>query len=384
MALTYQWGAVRSLPMPPPGLAPNPRWTVSPNQDGHLEVFALGADGAVWHIWETAPNSDVWSAWASLGAPPQGDLLGSPYSIAALQNQDGRVEIFLTDPQWNVWHIWQAAKNANWVTEWSSLGHPMNPQSSNDDFVMNVGIDNGGCIHVLMQDLGDGAGPVYARSQTVANGGWTNGWNSLGAPPAVLASVVFSSQDPSLFTRVYAQGENPGNSSAAVFRTQKSNFVVGSENWSGWEDVFNTPAGVPALSIEKCVCNQDKRVELFAFDSANGNLWHTWESNGNQWSGEWDSLGHAPNTSTSAFDVCIDQQGRITVASWQNDGFLYTIAQTAANNGWGGWYRIQSYNLSGFFAAEIRLVPEQNGLLSLFTRLAGNELVFLRQTVVNG
>ena len=65
----------------------------------------MGADGAVWHIWETAPNSEAWSAWASLGAPPQANLLEAAYSIVAMQNQDGRVEIFLTDLEWNVWHI---------------------------------------------------------------------------------------------------------------------------------------------------------------------------------------------------------------------------------------------------------------------------------------
>ena len=262
----------------------------------------------------------------------------------------------------------------------------MNAQSNNDDFVMTAGIDNAGCLHVVMQDLGDGAGTIYARSQTVANGGWTNGWETLGAPPAVLSSFLFSPQDPSLFTRAYAQAQSEGfgDAGVTVFRTQKSNFVLGSENWSGWGRVFETPNGTPALTIRKAVCNQDKRIELFAFDTAGGNVWHTGKSNGNEWSGEWDNLGHAPDTATNSFDVGIDQQGRITVASWQNDGFLWTIAQTAANNGWGGWYRIQSYNLGGFFASEIQLVSEQNGLLSLFTRLAGNELVFLRQTVIGG
>ena len=33
---------------------------------GRLEVFARGADRALWHMWQTAPNNG-WSSWASLG-----------------------------------------------------------------------------------------------------------------------------------------------------------------------------------------------------------------------------------------------------------------------------------------------------------------------------
>jgi hypothetical protein len=39
---------------------------VSRNQDGRLEVFARGTDGALWHKWQLAPNSG-WSGWASEG-----------------------------------------------------------------------------------------------------------------------------------------------------------------------------------------------------------------------------------------------------------------------------------------------------------------------------
>jgi hypothetical protein len=37
------------------------------NSDGRLEVFALGLDGALWHIWQDAAHAGPWSGWASLG-----------------------------------------------------------------------------------------------------------------------------------------------------------------------------------------------------------------------------------------------------------------------------------------------------------------------------
>jgi hypothetical protein len=30
------------------------------NQDGRLEVFVKGTDGALWHTWQSAPN-DGWT-----------------------------------------------------------------------------------------------------------------------------------------------------------------------------------------------------------------------------------------------------------------------------------------------------------------------------------
>ena len=34
--------------------------------DGRIEVFAIGAEGAVWHRWQTAPNGPF-ADWDSLG-----------------------------------------------------------------------------------------------------------------------------------------------------------------------------------------------------------------------------------------------------------------------------------------------------------------------------
>jgi len=36
------------------------------NADGRLEIFGVGTDNALWHIWQTAPNNG-WSGWESRG-----------------------------------------------------------------------------------------------------------------------------------------------------------------------------------------------------------------------------------------------------------------------------------------------------------------------------
>lgn len=119
---TYFWDVLRYLPVPSTALAAEARWTAVENQDGHLEVFALAQDGAVWHTWQSRTNVLNWSDWATLGTP--GAITQLSYSIQGLQNQDGRVEIFILDDNYKVWHIWQAAPNVNWVAQWASLGTP--------------------------------------------------------------------------------------------------------------------------------------------------------------------------------------------------------------------------------------------------------------------
>jgi hypothetical protein len=37
------------------------------NVDCHLEVFGVGGNYAMWHIWQTNAGNGPWSAWASLG-----------------------------------------------------------------------------------------------------------------------------------------------------------------------------------------------------------------------------------------------------------------------------------------------------------------------------
>nr|MCC8460292.1 hypothetical protein [Photorhabdus aegyptia] len=87
---------------------------VSRNLDGRLEVFVRGADKALWHIWQTAPNSG-WSDWHSLGLT----ITSNP---AVYANADGRLEVFARSTDNALWHIWQTAPNSGW-SDWHSLGH---------------------------------------------------------------------------------------------------------------------------------------------------------------------------------------------------------------------------------------------------------------------
>lgn len=381
MMPSYSWDAPKFLPALPPGLATNPAWTVAANEDGHFEVFAIGSDNSIWHIWQLAPNSPSWSMWNTFGAPPKVAL--SATSMMALKNADGRIELFARDSENNVWHIWQLAPNANWDTSWSSLGRPIDPNGTNDEYVTTGFLDDAGCLQVVSQNLGSGDGNISSIGQLRRNSNWQNGWTSLGVPPTAFSWFVVSPLDRTLSNSVYVAAETLASGAAApVYVSQKSGFVEGAGNWSGWRATgWTTPQGPDALMSFIGVNNQDKHVELIGVDNPTGNLWHTWQlPDGATWSGEWHNLGHPPNGGVNGFDVALDARGCLMIASWQEDGFLWTIGQTAQNNGWGNWYRIQTYDLSGYFVPEIRLLPQQDGLLTIFARISGNQLMYINQT----
>jgi hypothetical protein len=69
-----------------------------------VEVLAFGDDGALWHAWQVdqAPN---WSRWHSLGSPPASIRAADRLTIGT--NEDGRLEVFVVGNDGAVWHIWQ-------------------------------------------------------------------------------------------------------------------------------------------------------------------------------------------------------------------------------------------------------------------------------------
>jgi hypothetical protein len=104
--------------------------TVATASDGRLEVFALGQDGHVYHIWQTSlphPWKDIgwiftdnyvvdgsWNSWWY-------DRGGNMQSIAVGSN-GGRLEIFAVGIDNQVYHLWQTAPSGSWSTSWASCG----------------------------------------------------------------------------------------------------------------------------------------------------------------------------------------------------------------------------------------------------------------------
>ena len=85
-------------------------WLANPavgrNKDGRLEVFGVGSDSAVYHIWQNAPSGG-WSGWSGLGGAVKGP-------IAVGSNSDGRLEVFVRGSDNALHHDWQVAPGGAW------------------------------------------------------------------------------------------------------------------------------------------------------------------------------------------------------------------------------------------------------------------------------
>jgi hypothetical protein len=111
----------------PPGRRLDGSSLVVASRQGRLELFATADDGVdtehaeVWGVRQTAPNNG-WSAWGSLGSPGGG--IGSAGGDLAVGNSDdGRLELFATASDGNLWHRWQTGTAGAW-SAWTNRGRP--------------------------------------------------------------------------------------------------------------------------------------------------------------------------------------------------------------------------------------------------------------------
>jgi hypothetical protein len=275
---------------------------VARNADGRLEVFVQGNDGALWHIWQTAPNNG-WSGWQSLGGWITTPVVG--------QNADGRLEVFARGSDGALWHIWQTAPSNGW-SGWQSLGGRIS--------MPTVARNADGRLELFAQGT-DGA--LWHIWQTAPNSGWS-GWASLGG--WITTPVVGRNADGRL--EVFVQGSD--NALWHIWQTAPSN------GWSGWASLGGWIRD-PAVAN-----NADGRMEVFVQGSDNA-LWHIWQTApSNGWSG-WAGLGGWIRNPV----IGRNADGRLEVFVKGSDTALWHIWQTAPSSGWSGWAGLSGAMIGG-------------------------------------
>ena len=114
-AVNGPWSGWNSFGSAGGGLDDRP--ALARSADGRLELFCRGKDGALWHQWQTQVSTvDAWSGWVSE------DKDGGGFSDhpAVASSADGRLEIFLTGHDGNIWHKWQTVASNGWSSPWES------------------------------------------------------------------------------------------------------------------------------------------------------------------------------------------------------------------------------------------------------------------------
>src|SRR5581483_906058 len=87
--------------------------------DGRLTVFAIGigSAGTLYQNYQTSPGGS-WSGWVAMGSGNTWD----PYGIPTVGvNQDGRLEVFVIGGNGQINHIWQKTPGSSATTNWSSF-----------------------------------------------------------------------------------------------------------------------------------------------------------------------------------------------------------------------------------------------------------------------
>ncbi|MEA2993062.1 MAG: hypothetical protein QOD40_1982 [Alphaproteobacteria bacterium] len=276
---------------------------VTVNSDGRLEVFGLGTNQALWHIWQQVPHAGPWSSWASLG----GVLTGEP---AAIDNSDGRLEVFARGTDDALWHMWQQAPHAGPWSGWASLGGLITSDPA-------VACNTDGRLEVFARGTDNALWHIW---QQAPHAGPWSGWASLGggitSDPAVAVNSdgrleVFVRGTDNALWHIWQQAPHAGP-------------------WSNWASLGGSITSDPAVFI-----NSDGRLEIFARGTDNA-LWHIWQQapHAGPWS-SWASLGGTITSDPVAID---NTDGRLEVFARGTDNALWHIWQQAPHAGpWSGW-----------------------------------------------
>ncbi len=128
--------------------------------DGHLEVFAVGGGGSLYHIWQIGANgSGGWSGWAELG--------GVNYTrVKGAINSANNPEIFTITQSGAMVHFYW-----NSTDGWDG---PFSLGGINESFTVKA--NGNGDLNILAVGT---TGQMYIKTYLAGETGWT-GWSSLG------------------------------------------------------------------------------------------------------------------------------------------------------------------------------------------------------------
>lgn len=215
---------------------------------GHLDVFARGADAALWtRSW----NGTTWGPWSSLGGALNP---GDPGAVSGTAN---RVDVFVTGADGGLWHRWW---NGTAWSAWEGLGGHL------------VGGPDAASWSATRLD-------VFVRGAD--NALWHRWWDGTAWQPWESLGGSLTS-DP-------GSASSATNSIAVFVRGADNAIWTGTYNgtaWSGWQSLGGRVTSEPDAS--SCAAGH---FDVFALgtdgalwrDSFNGTTWGGWTLVGGQW-----------------------------------------------------------------------------------------------------
>ena len=316
---------------------------IGTNENSHLEVFAVGTDGALWHSWQMPPDFKKWSPWASFGSPPgikfpapteqpwQENTANLP-QLAVVQDYLGRLQVFVAAGN-AVWQIGQVAKNVNWNT-WK-VAVPAARGFGPTGVWAIANLDK----HLELFVYNGSNSSLQHTWQFVNNPTWfplADFGSPTGAPPQPTNIALGMDSAKRIVVAMVADG-------SVYVRHQDS----ANDGWKAWE-----PAGQPdGVTLQTgtalLASNADGHLELMAKDAASQDYWHAWQSSPDTWSYGWANFGSASGQpQKKSFDSALAQgpgnclSGLAIVIADPNENTsdrLVPVTQKHPSADWKGW-----------------------------------------------
>jgi len=319
------------------------------NTDGRLEIFGVGSNSDIWHIYQTAANSS-WTSWIDMA---NGNSIPSP---TVNRQQNGLLNAFVECGSGNVFHNFQVSGGGGAWNGWGSQGGPS---------VTNlVALTN---LNGKMEVFGIGNNQdVWHEYQTAVNGSWSS-WFDLSGEHIKGGMVGIGNLDGRL--EVFGQGTSNGH----VWHNYQTTAGGG---WNGWADMGSSSSGLnPRLAIAR---NANGMLEIFGVDSG-GNVWHNYQipGTGGAWNG---FIGFGGQSGIKpGFIVGCNHDGRLEMFGVGSNGNTYHVWQDQPGSRWHSWS-----NLGGNSDPNLMIGNNANGELQLFAIGGGNSVYTIYQNSPGG
>lgn len=289
---------------------------VGMSADGRLEVFMTGNDGELYHIWQQAFDNDKsWSGWFSHGNPRFSTLLGTPVVRSYIGNDT--VELYVAGTDNTFYGINQTVPNNGW-TAWQQLSLPPGVALTGQ---IEVGTRIGTRRSIFVVGIN---GVIYHQQD------YDRSWLSFGGAFLYAPTMALSADGRQ---ELFAVGKN-----GVLYHRYETVVSYELETWTTQWLSHGTPPGTLLTGKPAMAANADGRLELFVAGT-DGNLYQiaqTAPSNG--WT-NWSAFGAPAGVKlASSPAVKASNDGRLELFVVGDDGALYHIWQVAVNNAWSPWF----------------------------------------------
>ncbi|WP_329528181.1 TIGR03767 family metallophosphoesterase [Streptomyces sp. NBC_01462] len=305
------------LPAPFPLHAPHPLGSpiaAARNKDGRLELFGTDAQGNLWNTGQQSTGGALRS-WTKLAGGP------GWMSVTAGSHQDGRVEVFAIDQNGYVTRRAQTSAGGSTYTS---------PQQFDSAFTSATAVqDQWGGLQVYATR---GDNTIRHRWQDflnddTASNGWFTPWTQLGGT-AIQLAVETGSDGRAVLVAIKEDG----------LLIQRRMNVANAQTESEWGGVLPLDGILDSVDMAR---NLDGRLAIFG-TNPDGMLWRRFETA--PAAGTWQSWAQVPTqfgtTTLRMRHVCAERNGAGTIELFAVDdtGTLYHCTQTGpGSTTWSAW-----------------------------------------------